>query len=127
MKRGGQNTGSVNDKMKTEFWSRLDELIQSSEIVIDRPKCAAHPRYPDLIFPLDYGYLEGTTAVDGNEIDVWQGSAEHRRLTAIACTVDMKKKDAEIKLIIGCTEEEIAGIEKFHNGLYQSAIIIRRH
>jgi inorganic pyrophosphatase len=112
--------------MKTEFWSRLDELIKSSEIVIDRPKGTPHPRYPDLIFPLDYGYLKGTTGGDGDGMDIWIGSAKHRRLTAIVNTVDMKKRDAEYKLIIGCTEGEIKIIEKFHNGLYQSAIIIQR-
>jgi inorganic pyrophosphatase len=112
--------------MKTEFWSRLDELIKSSEIVIDRPKGTPHPKYPDLIFPLDYGYLKGTTGGDGDGIDVWVGSAAHRELTAIGCTVDMKKRDAEIKLIIGCTDKEIANIDKFHNGRYMSCIIIRR-
>ena len=112
--------------MEKLFWSRLDELIKSSEIVIDRPKGTAHPRYPDLIFPLDYGYLKGTTGGDGDGIDVWMGTAKNKKLTAIGCTVDMKKKDAEIKLIIGCTDEEIAIIEKFHNGFYMSAIIISR-
>jgi inorganic pyrophosphatase len=112
--------------MKTEFWSRLDELIKSSEIVIDRPEGTPHPRYPDLIFPLGYGYLKGTTGGDGDGIDIWMGSASHHKLTAVANTVDMKKKDAEIKLIIGCTEAEIAVIEKFYNGVYMSAIIIRR-
>jgi len=112
--------------MKPLFWSRLDELIKSSEIVIDRPKGTPHPKYPDLIFPLDYGYLKGTTGGDGDGIDIWMGSAAHRELTAIGCTVDTKKKDSEIKLIVGCTETEIKIIEKFYNGLYQSAIIIRR-
>ena len=112
--------------MSNDFWKRLDELIATSDIVIDRPKGTAHPRYPDLIFPLDYGYLEGTTGGDGNGIDVWSGTADHRELTAIACTVDMLKKDSEIKLIIGCTQVEIAVIEDFHNGYYMSAIIIRR-
>jgi inorganic pyrophosphatase len=112
--------------LKTEFWTRLDELIKSSEIVIDRPKGSAHPRYPDLVFPLDYGYLNGTIGGDGDGIDIWSGTAPHRKLTAIVCTVDMKKRDAEYKLIIGCTEAEIKIIEKFHNGRYQSAIIIRR-
>ena len=112
--------------MSEDFWKRLDELIATSEIVIDRPKGTAHPRYPDLIFPLDYGYLEGTTGGDGNGIDVWSGSADHRELTAIAGTVDMLKKDAEIKLIIGCTKAEIAIIEDFHNGYYMSAVIIWR-
>ena len=112
--------------MEKLFWSRLDELIASSKIVIDRPKGTAHPRYPDLVFPLDYGYLEGTSGGDGNEIDVWVGTAEHRHLTAIACTVDMNKRDTEIKLIIGCTDEEIGTIESLHNSMFQSAIIIRR-
>jgi inorganic pyrophosphatase len=111
--------------MSGDFWIKLDELIASSEIVIDRPKGTAHPRYPDLIFPLDYGYLEGTTG-GGDGIDVWLGTAGHQRLTAIAGTVDMKKRDAEIKLIIGCTEAEIAVIEKCHSGRYMSCIIIRR-
>ena len=82
--------------MKTELWSRLDELIRTSEIVIDRPKGTAHPRYLELIFPLDYGYLKGTSGGDGDGIDVWMGTAEHRDLTAITSTVDMKKRDAEI-------------------------------
>jgi inorganic pyrophosphatase len=112
--------------MEESFWLRLDELIKSSEMVIDRPKGTRHPGYPDLIFPLDYGYLKGTTGGDGNGIDIWQGTAGHRKLTAIACTVDIKKKDTEIKLIIGCTDEEIGIIEKCHSGLYMSCIIIRR-
>jgi len=112
--------------METRFWNRLDELIESSEIVIDKPKGSRHPRYPDVIFPLDYGYLKDTCGGEGEEVDVWVGTAGHRRLTAIACTVDMKERDAEIKLIIGCTDEEIAIIEDIHNNLHQSAIIIKR-
>jgi inorganic pyrophosphatase len=112
--------------MHTLFWSRLDKLIESSEIVIDRPKGTAHPRYPDLIFPLDYGYLKGTSGGDGNEIDVWRGSVGHLKLIAIACTVDVKKRDTEIKLIIGCTDKEIGIIEKHNNGKYMSCIIMRR-
>lgn len=112
--------------MENHFWERLDALIESSETVIDRPRGTSHERYPDLVFPLDYGYLKGTVGGDGHEIDVWRGTAGHRRLTAIAATVDMKKKDAEIKLIIGCTEEEIGMVEECHNSQYMSGIIIRR-
>jgi len=112
--------------MRTRFWSRLDDLINSQKIIIDRPKNSAHPKYPSMIFPLDYGYLDGTSSMDGGGIDLWLGSAPHRNLTAIAVTIDIKKKDSEIKLIIGCTEEEIGIIEKFHNRYYQSGILIRR-
>jgi inorganic pyrophosphatase len=109
-----------------KFWSRLDKLIQSSEIIIDQPKGSSHHRYPDKIFPLDYGYLKGTTGGDGDGIDVWRGSAGHNRLTAIACTVDITKRDAEIKLIIGCTDEEIELVRMCHNGKFMSGVIIMR-
>ncbi len=112
--------------MKTFFWSRLDELIHNSKMVIDHPRDKPHPNYPRMIFPLDYGYLEGTQAMDGGGIDVWVGTAKKRQLTAIACTVDTLKKDAEIKLIIGGTKAEIAAIERFSNSMYMSAVIVKR-
>jgi inorganic pyrophosphatase len=126
LRKGRRNIAVSGPEMGTEFWTRLDELIASSEIIIDRPKGTAHPRYPDLIFPLDYGYLKGTTGGDGDGIDVWLGTAGRRKLTAIASTVDMKNRDAEIKLSIGCTEEEIMFIKKCHNNMYVSCIINRR-
>jgi inorganic pyrophosphatase len=110
----------------TEFWTRFDDLIKTSEIVFDRPKGTPHPGYPDLIFPLDYGYLKGVKGGDGDGIDIWRGTAKPQKLTAVVCTLDMKKRDAEYKLIIGCTEEEIGIIEKFHSGRHMSCIIIRR-
>jgi len=98
-----------------DFWTRLDNLIASQELVIDRPKGGTHPRYPDLVYPLDYGYLKSTSGGDGNEIDVWRGSIPNGLLVGIVCTVDTKKKDAEIKLLIGCTEAEIGYVERVYN------------
>ena len=109
------------------FWSRLDKLLESTEIVIDRPKGSNHPRYPDIVYPLDYGYLSGTSGGDGNEIDVWCGSKIPRALVAVVCTVDSLKNDTEIKLLLGCTEEEINIVNKFHNNnQYMSGLIIER-
>jgi inorganic pyrophosphatase len=41
-----------------------------------------------LIYPLDYGYLEGTCGGDGAGIDVWVGLKADKTLTGILCTVD---------------------------------------
>jgi inorganic pyrophosphatase len=112
--------------MKTLFWQKLDELIQTQKMVIDRPKNTHHPRWPEMVFPIDYGYLEGTQSQDGGGIDLWSGTAKHRDLTAIMVTLDTMKKDSEIKLIIGCTEEEIKTIEEFHNCYYQAGLLVRR-
>ena len=99
----------------SEFWAALDKLAETSNIVIDRPKGSAHPRFTQYIYPLDYGYLDGTSSMDGEGIDVWLGTDPARKLTAILCTVDLIKRDSEIKLLLGCTEEEIQTVLAFHN------------
>ena len=98
-----------------DFWKRLDSLITVSPIVIDRPKGSAHPRYPDMVYPLDYGYLKGTSGGDGNEIDVWRGTLGENRLVAVVLTVDAVKRDTEMKLLIGCTGDEIEIVNRFYN------------
>jgi inorganic pyrophosphatase len=107
------------------FWCALDDLVATCELVIDRPKGSAHPRYPALIYPLDYGYLAGTTASDGGGIDVWVGSEPGRGIVGIVATVDLKKRDAELKILLGCTEEEIAQVLAVHNDRWQSGVLVR--
>lgn len=109
-----------------EFWEALDELISNSEIVIDRPKGTAHPKYPNFIYRVDYGYLKGTSSMDGAGIDVWVGSGE-KEIDAIMCVVDLKKRDSEIKILVGCTEKEKQIIYQTHNETeYMKGILIRR-
>ncbi len=93
----------------------MSELAANNKIILDRPKGAVHPRYPDLVYPLDYGYLENTTAGDGDGIDVWMGSKDDKTLTGILCTFDTLKRDAEIKLLIGCTAEDVQVIQNFND------------
>ena len=109
-----------------DFWKALDELVNSSEIVIDRAKGSAHPKFPDFIYRVDYGYLKDTTSMDGAGIDVWVGSG-NKKIDAIMCIVDLMKKDSEIKILIGCTEEEKMEVYRIHNETqYMKGIIIRR-
>lgn len=98
-----------------EFWFALDKLVAQSNIVIERPKSSRHPKYPELIYPLDYGYLENTFSMDGGGIDVWQGT-DGNAVDAIICIVDLLKRDSEIKILIGCSEEEKEIVMQFHNG-----------
>lgn len=114
------------DGYNEDFWKALDELVNSSEIVIDRPKGTAHPKYPDFIYKVDYGYLKNTSAMDGDGIDVWVGSGE-KTVDAIMCIVDLIKKDSEIKILIGCTEEEKAIVYETHNETpFMKGVLIRR-
>ena len=109
-----------------EFWKALDELVNSSEIVIDRPKGSAHPIFPDFTYRVDYGYLKDTASMDGAGIDVWVGSGE-KKIDAIMCIVDLMKRDSEIKILVGCTEEEKLEVYKTHNETqYMKGVLIRR-
>lgn len=109
-----------------DFWNLLAELVRTSEIVIDRPRGSMHPRYPELIYEVDYGYLKGTASMDGGGIDVWVGTGG-KEVDAVICTVDIIKKDSEIKVLIGCTEKEKEIIYKMHNRTSNmKGLLIRR-
>lgn len=113
--------------MDAAFWCALDALIAASRGVIDRPKGSAHPRYPDMIYPLDYGYLADTASMDGDGVDLWRGSDPRQQLDALIVTVDLMKRDSEIKLLIGCTEAEKETVLAQHNDSeYMKGILVRR-
>ncbi len=110
-----------------DFWDYLDLLVATQMLVIDRPKGSTHPRYPDLVYPLDYGFLEGTTTVDGAGIDVWRGTGEvSLKVVALILTVDLKKKDSEIKIMLSCTESELQKALDFQNTFSMRAMLVRR-
>ena len=109
-----------------EFWIALDKLVAESEIIIDRPRGSSHPRYPDFVYPVDYGYLDNTTSPDGGGIDVWRGS-EKSGITAVICIVDLKKRDSEIKILIGCNDKETQAIvDKTNDSNLMKGILVRR-
>jgi inorganic pyrophosphatase len=109
------------------FWDTLDQLVASHLLVIDRPKGSSHPRYPEILYPLDYGYLEGTTSGDGGGIDVWLGVSGTHDLSAVILTVDLLKSDVEIKMMLGCSKEELQTILVFHNqSSRMRATLVRR-
>ena len=41
------------------------------KVIVDRPLGSTHPQYQDLIYPVNYGYIEGTMAPDGEEQDAY--------------------------------------------------------
>jgi F420 biosynthesis protein FbiB-like protein len=116
----------MDDSYWGEFWSYLETLVASSSISIDRPRGSHHPHYPDLTYPLDYGYLEGTHAADGSGVDVWVGSQSSRAVQGVALSVDLRKRDSEVKILIGCTQKEIDAVLEFMNTGEMRATLISR-
>jgi inorganic pyrophosphatase len=108
------------------YWNHLEKLVTSSKITIDRPKGSKHPRHPEIVYPLDYGYLEETASNDGDGIDIWIGSLPEPRVEGVITTIDLLKRDAEIKILYGCTESEITAALNTHNTSTQAAKLILR-
>ena len=46
----------------------LGKIVQ---VIVDRPMGSYHPKYKDIYYPLNYGYVEGVMAADGEEQDAY--------------------------------------------------------
>lgn len=112
--------------MNTRFWELADRLVAQSRITIDRPRGSTHPRYPESEYPLDYGYLDGTTTMDGGGIDLWRGSLLEQSVTGVIITIDVVKRDAELKLLVGCTAAEAELAMATHQAESQAGLLIMR-
>lgn len=47
----------------------LSWLGRCCRVTVDRPLGSRHPRLPDVFYPVNYGFIEGTLVGDGCEID----------------------------------------------------------
>ena len=113
--------------MKTmDFWETLDALVGKHVLVIDRPRGSPHPRFPESIYPLDYGYLDDTSGGDGFGIDVWRGSLHETTVVGAVFTVDPLKAETETKILVGCTDEEIETVSRYHNTFLQRGLLVKR-
>ena len=109
------------------YFTALDELVRKAPLRIDRPCGSAHPRFPEIVYPVDYGYLEDTAGVDGEGVDVFRGSADGAGIVGVALTADLTKRDVEVKMLLDCTADEIDRIEHFlHERLRLNAAVVRR-
>jgi inorganic pyrophosphatase len=109
-----------------DLWQTLEQQIQENGIKIDRPKGKAHPRFPQLIYPIDYGYIPHTKSADGEGIDVFLGTSEMKQIVGLICTFDAIKKDSEIKILYACLETEIQMAMAMLSHSLMYALLVRR-
>ena len=46
-------------------------LGQRVSVTIDRPLGCRHPRHPEILYPINYGFLPGTISGDGMPVDAF--------------------------------------------------------
>ena len=104
------------------FWQKIDSLVLSTNVVISQVKGSHHPKYLNMVYPVNYGYLE-----DIDAIKVFKGSLKKATADAVMVVGDILKRDLEVKLLWGCTQEEEIEILRFINQTdYQKGILVRR-
>lgn len=53
------------------------KLHDTVTVTVDRPMGSAHPESPELIYPVNYGYVEGVLAPDGEAQDAYVLGVDH--------------------------------------------------
>ena len=98
-------------------------------VVIDRPLGSRHPEYPELLYPVNYGYVPGILAGDGEEQDAYILGVEEplERFTGRVIAVIHRLDDAENKWVVApegrsFTKEEIAEATLFQERFFHRRI-----
>ena len=99
-------------------------------VTVDRPLGSFHPEYKDMYYPINYGYIAGIMAPDGEEQDAYILGVDKPmqeftgRIIAIICRSD----DVEEKWVVApdemtFTKDEIMDAVRFQEQYFQSEVI----
>ncbi len=100
-------------------------------IIVDRPCGTRHPKYPDLVYPINYGYVKGIIAGDGEEQDAYILGVDIPLTEFVGrlIAVIKRKNDVEDKWVV-CPEgvsfsvDEIRKLVNFQEKYFDSEIIL---
>ncbi len=100
-------------------------------VTVDRPLGSCHPQHPDIYYPVNYGYIKGIMASDGEEQDVYiLGVCEPvQEFTGRIIAIIHRFDDVEDKWVaapegVSFTKEEIAQQVRFQEQYFRTEIII---
>ena len=98
-------------------------------VLVDRPLGSAHPDWPELIYPVNYGFVPGIMAADGEEQDAYILGVDRplKRFSGQVVAVIRRLDDVEDKWVVApegrrFTKEQIAAAVDFQERYFQSEI-----
>lgn len=108
--------------------SMLGKIVK---VTVDRPLGSYHPEHADMYYPINYGYIEGIIAPDGEEQDAYVLGVDEpvREFTGKVIAVISRHDDVEEKWVVApegqfYTAEEIYEKVKFTEQYFDSEIIM---
>lgn len=107
-------------------------LGKTVRIEIDRPIGTPHPKHPEILYPINYGYIPNVYGGDGEELDVYILGIEEKLefdVTAKIIGIVYRRNDVEDKLVAApegdvYTAEEIERCIHFQEQFYDSYVEI---
>jgi len=102
-------------------------------VVVDRPLGSCHPKYKDTIYPVNYGYVEGIIAPDGEEQDAYILGVDTpiNKFAGIVISKIHRYDDFEEKLVVApkgmiFSKEEIEEKVSFIERFFKTEIILTK-
>ena len=101
------------------------------DVIIDRPLGSSHPKYPSMIYSINYGYVPNTVSGDGEELDCYiLGVFEPLETFHGKCiAIIHRTNNNDDKLIIvpeskNYSDDAIIALKEFQEQYFESEIII---
>ena len=100
-------------------------------VTVDRPLGSYHPKYKDMYHPINYGFVKGITAPDGEEQDAYILGVDKpvKEFSGRIIAIVRRSDDVEEKWVVcpdgmSFTKDEIMSQIQFQEKYYQSEIIM---
>ncbi len=109
------------------FWQKVDSLYLSGSRRLIKKKGEQHDTYKNLVYPLDYARIEDMKSVSGHGVAVYLGSDNRNKVSGLIVAADILEKELDVKVLAGCTDEEIEDVLRYLNQTeFQKTILIKR-
>lgn len=112
----------------------FDYLGKEVLVKVDRPKNSIHPNHMDIIYPINYGFIPNTKALDGEEIDAYILGVDEivDEYKGFVIAVIRRNNDNEDKLIVcpkdkSFTKEEIIKQTYFQEKFFDIEVKIKEN
>lgn len=100
------------------------------KVIVDRPLGSYHPTHKDIYYPINYGYIEGIIAPDGEEQDAYILGVYTavKEFTGKVIAIIHRDDDVEEKWVVApenmdFSEEEIMRQVEFQERYFKSRVI----
>lgn len=119
-------------KTENDYTSQsLSYLGKEVEIKIDRPLGSTHPKHKNIVYPINYGYIDGVIGGDGEELDIYLLGVNEavNEYTATVIAIIHRLNDNEDKLVaapkdINFTKDQIVELTHFQEQYFESEIFM---